>query len=221
MKEQLVRPTGSTATQRGRPRPAFRLTVAAVAAALFFALFGASGAQANYLVGVTGNGGSSCASGLNMMDPLDSSLHYRRSSLDSDVSSAVWWVMTYKVASPTDLTAVSTTSSEDATFYDYAYTTTCGKNWWSSGSGGVYGMATCRYKSGSTCTRHWVRISNTYTDQASTTEIRKLICHETGHVIGINHNSHSSPNSCLRSNSEDGTTGFSSHEIDDMIDWQW
>lgn len=181
----------------------------------------ASPAEANYLVGITGNGGSTCASGLNMMDPLDSSVHYRKSSLRSNVSTEVSWVMTNRIA-PTDLSAWSTSSNEDVTFYDAYYTTTCGKNWWQPSTGGLAGLATCRYKSGSKCTRHYVRISNTYADSTSTTNRRKLVCHETAHVIGINHNTHSSSlNSCVRDPASSGTTGFSSHELNDMINWQW
>ena len=65
-------------------------------------------------------------------------------------------------------------------------------------------------------------IASTYTDGQGATIERKLLCHETGHVIGITHNTHGgSQNSCLRTPSSGGITGFSSHEINDMINWQW
>lgn len=157
-----------------------------------------------------------------MMDPGDSSVHYRKSSLRSNISTEVTWVMNNRVA-PTDLSATATSGSEDMTFYDAYYTTTCGKNWYQPSTGGVTGNATCRYKSGSTCTRHWLRISNTYGDATTSKNRRKLVCHETGHAIGINHNTHSgsSLNSCMKTPSSGGTTGYSSHEINDMINWQW
>lgn len=197
--------------------------VAALVATLLIAVIAAiQPASANYLVGYTGNSG---CTGLNMMDQFDSTVHYKRFALRTDNYDGVGWGMAFAVH-PTDLDAVSTSSSTtaDVIFYDGNYSTYCGYTWWTSGSGGTGAIATCHTLSGSGCAQHRIYIGNEYSDELDTTEHRILACHETGHAIGLTHNSHSaSSNSCLRSSvlSGGGTTYYSSHETNDSINFQW
>jgi len=174
-------------------------------------------ASANSIAGVTGS--TSCT-GYNMMDPFDSSVNYKRSSLTSGNSAAVSWVQSYRVA-PTDLSAFSTTSnSADIIYYDWAQATLCGYDWWTPSAGGIVGFARCKTTIGAVCSQHRVYVTTTWTNSASTWNLRRLFCHETGHVFGITHNTHST-NSCMRTPSSSGTTGYSNHEVTDMINFVW
>jgi len=63
-----------------------------------------------------------------------------------------------------------------------------------------------------------------FTNTLDTATRRKLICHETGHSIGITHNNHPAPelDSCMKTPlSSAGTSNYSSHEINDMINFVW
>jgi len=155
-----------------------------------------------------------------MMDPNDSTVSYRRVNLTTSISDAVSLVQT-NVVQPTDLTSYGTSSSSaDVHYYDGPYTVLCGRDWYQPGVGGVVGTAKCHTLTGSACDIHRIYFTTTYTNNQSDSILRKLVCHETGHMFGISHNSHST-NSCMRTPSKSGTTGFSSHEVDDMINWQW
>lgn len=191
-------------------------------ACLLVATLGTPASNANSIVGATGKTG--CNS-LNMHYSGDSNLSYRRSNLTSGNASAVNFVMNYRI-NPTDLSSYSTTStssSVDITIYDGSYTSYCNKDWWTAADGGVYGMARCNKLIYRACDGHRIYLNTRYTNSHSYTNRKKLLCHEVGHTLGISHNYHgsSSTNSCMKSDSEHGTTTYSSHEKNDMINYVW
>lgn len=125
---------------------------------------------------------------------------------------------------PTDLNADSVSDGGDFVYFDALYTTFCGKNWWTPSEGGLVGMAKCDALDGAQCERHHVHFHLGWTQQASTTNQRKLSCHETGHSIGIPHNNHTaaSQDSCTENPASSAdTSDYSSHEIQDMINFAW
>lgn len=186
-----------------------KFAVAAVTVALVAVVPPAS---ANDIVGETGDTG--CGA-LNMHDGTDGVLSYRYVNLTSGVSAALNYSWTYNI-NPTDLGSFSTTSSSaDVTAYDGEYTNVCGYSWWNSSTGtGVAGVAVCDVLVRSACDRHSVYFHAGYVSSATTSDDRKLACHELGHTLGITHNIHDSYlNSCMRSKTWTGTTGYSTHEI--------
>jgi len=187
---------------------------------LFFCAWGLAPAAANHIVGATGNTG---CDDLNIHDPNDSVIGYQRSGLSTPNHSQVDWIMLNRVL-PTDLEVGAASSGGDFIYYDDDYTTFCGKNWWSAGSGGVVGFAKCEALVASACDTHKVYLHLGYTNTVDTAGRRKLICHETGHSIGITHNDHTSAalDSCMKTPpSSAGISNYSSHEINDMINFVW
>ena len=110
----------------------------------------AAPAQANSIIGATNATG--CSGGLNMMDPNDSHINYKRSNLSTGGTNAVNWVMSNRI-NPTDLSSghTSSTSAADVVISD---------DWWADGFCNVtvwgpnktIGKAICEVKIGAACT---------------------------------------------------------------------
>jgi hypothetical protein len=196
-----------------------RSSFVVVASVLMLSIVNNHPAAANQIVGATGDTG---CNDLNIHDPSDPVIGYQRSGLSAANHSQVEWIMLNRVL-PTDL-EVGAASSGDFIYYNSNYTTFCGKNWWSPGSSGVVGFAKCDALVGAACDTHKVYLHLGYTNTLDTAGRRKLICHETGHSIGITHNDHTTAafDSCMKTPASDaGTSNFSTHEINDMINYVW
>lgn len=174
-------------------------------------------ASAGNSAGATGS--TSCTA-LNIMETTNSTFTYYRSSLETAMYNAVAWNVTNNV-SPTDLVAVahsSNTTSTDAVYNDGDYSTFCGFTWHPGGGGSsVIGLAKCNNLVGSACDRHYVYFDTSAVNAAdfTLTKERRLACHETGHVFGI---THTTGTTCMSSNI---VTNYSTHEINDIINWIW
>lgn len=180
-------------------------------------------ASGNEISGATGTTG---CSGLNIHDPTDPIINYRRSGLTIANYDQVGWIMVNRI-SPTDLSISSVSSGGDFVYFDEPYTTFCGRSWWSPSAGGVIGLTNCDALGNSnSCGRHHIYMTTTWTENANTdtSERRKLICHESGHAIGITHNEHTTTayDSCMRPQATDSSiSDYSPHEINDMINYVW
>jgi len=169
------------------------------------------------MVGATGQTG--CSS-LNIHDPTDGTIGYERESLTSEAFNAVDFVMLNKVL-PTDLEVGATSSGGDFIYHDASYSTFCGKNW---GIGNTIGLSTCDALKANACDTHNVYLLVDWMAGRPTGDTRKLVCHETGHSIGIPHNDHTgaSLDSCMKAQpATSSIAGYSSHEVNDMINFVW
>ncbi len=176
-------------------------------------------AHANSIVGATGS--TSCTE-LNIHDPDDSVIGYQRSNLTTPNHNQVDWILLNRVA-PTD-PEVGASSARDFIYYDYDYVNFCNFDWWSpSNPGGLQAFTKCSQLTGSACDTHKIDLHEGFTSTLDTEGRRRLICHETGHAIGITHNNHSSSalTSCMKNPASSGNKNYSDHEIDDMINYVW
>lgn len=197
--------------------------LAVIAMSSILAVFALPAAVAHELVGATGNTG---CNQLNIHQSDDGTIQYRASGLTIANYNQTVWVMD-NVVGPTDLNKSLVPSGGDFIYFDDAYTDQCGFNWVSTQYGpGVQAHARCMKLISNMCDTHHMYFSTIYTDSGSgldTGTRRRLICHETGHSIGIQHNDHtlSTLDSCMKNPASTGVNGFSDHEINDMIHLVW
>lgn len=95
---------------------------------------------------------------------------------------------------------------------DGPYVGYCGFDWYNELDGGVLGLTQCDtvYSSGA-CRQHTVRYSSIYMDGATTSQRRGLVCHESGHAIGLLHSSNS--NSCMKPGDSSPAQNYDSSEV--------
>lgn len=139
-------------------------------------------------------------------------LNYALHDLTSANRDAVDWAMVNRVA-PTDIVVSGTPG--DATYYDAAYMDYCNRDW-TSGGGNVISHARCAELHGTSnmCGWHQVRFDLAYTNNASTSALRGLACHETGHVLGFRHPRTIPHDSCLYRSAK--FDRYSQHEVDEI-----
>lgn len=189
--------------------------------ALLLSSLGVMSVNANQIVGITGKTG--CI-GLNMHDAYYGQISYRKYGLNSKNAGGVDWIMDNRVDA-TDLNSYPVTSQgADAIYGDGVNTTLCALDWWRPADGGITGLAMCWEKASTgACDSHRVHFENTYTNQSGYKNRRKLVCQGFGHTLGIDHNTRtgSNLNSCTKKLSGSGTSDYSNHEKNDMINFVW
>ena len=127
---------------------------------------------------------------------------------------------------PTDLSVVAELSSPNTTtdivYYEANYSgaiATCGTTaWYWSGSTGIpagsasaIGWTKCQNLSGSKCDRFDIYFDQSWSINASQNYRNNIACHETGHALGLKHDSNTS---CTNTTTPEG---YSSHEVTDHI----
>lgn len=88
----------------------------------------------------------------------------------------------------------------------------------------MIGFARCTDLVGQACDIHRIYSQETWVAQATTSNIRKFVCHETGHSIGITHNNHTSScyDSCMKDPpSTSSIANYSNHEVQDLTNQYW
>lgn len=168
-----------------------------------------SGSATNFsgLTGATG------CTALNMADNSGHSYWYE--DLQSENVAATDWTRVNNM-DPTDINtsrASSLSSLTDVVVRDRYYVDYCGYDWYSTSSGGIVGLVTCdSLVSGSSrCEQHSMRMSNTFTDNTTTTNVRGLACHENGHTIGLAHRAADAP-SCMHQGYPKNALAYDSHD---------
>ena len=101
------------------------------------------------------------------------------------------------VVAPTDLVPLEEGSQQPFTdvvyFSDNYNGPICGATWHSSGSqfsDGLGGIAICAVENANDCDQFWVFMDASFIDQVlgnDAEQIRGLVCHETGHTLGLRH----------------------------------
>lgn len=162
-------------------------------AALAFGLFAAPSAKATHYFGATGQEGCGGANAPQVKTP-----HYwYYDDLQAETAEAVSWSRANNIHALTRMDTVrqsSYTAGTDVWVGDRYYEDYCGVNWWlGPGDNDPYaavGMGNCAKTivGGSRrCNQHDLRISNHFSDNTTTTNLRGLACHEGGHTIGLGH----------------------------------
>lgn len=150
--------------------------------------------QAGHYVGATGN--TSCTT-LNRNDDASITMFY--DDLQSETTDAANWNRTNNL-DPTSINTSRLFTFQDSinlVLLDKYYVDYCGRPWLQPGGGGTIGHTRCVDLVTGTqrCETHDNRFNNNYTDGASTFEMRTLLCHESGHALGLSHHSNSA--SCV------------------------
>ena len=169
------------------------LVAAALAISALAGLLAIQPASATNFFGATS--GTGCTAG-NMADPNPHTFFY--SDLSSAMQEAQNGVRVF-IYDPTDVNTSllgSVSSDTDAVVYDLDYTTYCGYTW--DDIPNVIGLTTCvSLAGGGRCQKFEIRYDNSDVNSSSSIGFRNAIaCHETGHSLGLKHNS--DPNSCVQ-----------------------
>jgi len=186
-------------------------TVAAIAAALVVFAPSAPAAEAVF----SGSNGKTGCSAVNMGHTNKPTLFYV--DLTSKVSTAEEWVRD-NVIDKTHITTYKDSSQDTVTsivFKDSDYVSVCGYDWYNEIDGGTLALTTCEttYSSGD-CRQHVIRVSTVYTDGASLSQRRGLMCHESGHAFGLMHSSNA--NSCMKYGDSSPAQNWDSTEINQI-----
>jgi len=203
-----------SSTARPRRRSAHRrviaslATMAAVAAALVAFAPAAPSAEAVF----SGSTGRTGCTAVNMGHTSKPTLFYV--DLTTKVSTAQEWVRDY-VIDKTHITTYKDSSQDTLTsivFKDSDYVSVCGYDWYNEIEGGTLALTTCEtiYTSGD-CKQHTIRVSTVYTDGASLSQRRGLLCHESGHAFGLMHTSNTG--SCMKYGDSSPAQNWDSSEI--------
>lgn len=183
--------------------------VAGLAIAVVMGLFGVSAASASNWAGETNLTGCN----LNMTE--NSAVAILGFGLSSATANAVSWVRTNDL-DPTDLTTSTPSSASyaDVVVYDSAYDELCGLEMYSAGGGYVaVTMCTTKHTVGpyaGRCNVHEVLVDQGYIDDAGTSSERKLLCHELGHTLSLEHTE--ATGTCMKTGNT-GITMYNSHDV--------
>lgn len=166
--------------------------------------------SASNFSGATGKTG---CSNLNMAD--SNPLTYINVEISTKTATALSY--TYRqLKNDTDVTTLKVdgaTSETDQINRDQYYTTYCDFEWLRDGvKQGVVGHVKCNsVNSAKKCKSHTARFNKHFTDGASTSKMRNLTTHETGHVLGLAHRETST--SLVMYPQVNTTTVYSAHDI--------
>lgn len=188
-------------------------SISILALAILVTTLAVTPTSANNFSGATGKTG---CDDLNMAD--SNPLTYINIEISTKTATALSY--TYKhLKDDTDVTTLKVdgiTSETDQINRDQYYTTYCDFEWLRDGvKQGVVGHVKCNsVNSAKKCKSHTARFNKYFTDNATTSRMRNLTTHETGHVLGLKHRKTST--SLLMYPEANTTTVYSAHDIEHL-----
>lgn len=143
---------------------------------------------------------------------------WERRNLQTATAGSVTWVLQNSINPIRDFQVAAEVPSPDyytdVIYEDENYTTYCGFAWHGSG-GGVIGHARCLNRSGLSCESFSVKLDTSWMDSVDFLWRRHLLCHETGHTLGLSHRAHvAADTGCMPATTSNGPfSNLSDHDI--------